>query len=475
MKNSINSIGLIPPQALELEEAVIGCCIMERNAIITASKYLTPEMFYKESHQNIYSAIIRLNDERSPIDLLTVVEKMRGLNTLDHVGGAITIAQLSNKVGSSSHLEYHCQIIYDKYCRREMIVLAENIKNDMFNDEIDITESIGQINTRTVQLLTFNDKEEKHIKTAINDAVKESIRLNEKDPTLMGVKTGFSYFDKFSGGIQKGDLVVIGGEPSNGKTTLALNICQNAAMHNGLSVVIFSFEMTVNQIAARMMAYDKRFSSKDMISGAIDRDSLNRISGDCFKLKGSNIRIVKPRGSSFAKLKNDIARVKLEYNCELIVIDYLQLITNNRSGASKAELVGDMANELKAIAIDINTPIILLSQLARDTSNPRPSINRLKYSGDIEAAADTIIMPYLPFKYGKVTEMVNNDTKEVGENGIIIIGKGRNIGTTEFMLEFKKDIPGFYNYFDAELPSIDNYIESHKEFDEVAKTKSLPF
>lgn len=291
----------------------------------------------------------------------------------------------------------------------------------------------------------------------------------------MGVKTGFSYFDKFSGGIQKGDLVVIGGEPSNGKTTLALNICQNAAMHNGLSVVIFSFEMTVNQIAARMMAYDKRFSSKDMISGAIDRDSLNRISGDCFKLKGSNIRIVKPRGSSFAKLKNDIARVKLEYNCELIVIDYLQLITNNRSGASKAELVGDMANELKAIAIDINTPIILLSQLARDTSNPRPSINRLKYSGDIEAAADTIIMPYLPFKYGKVTEMVNNDTKEVGENGIIIIGKGRNIGTTEFMLEFKKDIPGFYNYFDAELPSIDNYIESHKEFDEVAKTKSLPF
>jgi replicative DNA helicase len=457
-KSQFTEFGKVPPQAIEFEEAILGACIIEKNAIITALKHITADCFYKDSNRYVFEAICNLNDEHSPIDLLTVVEKLRQVNQLDIVGGATYIAQLSNKVGSAAHLEFHCQTVYEKYCRREIIRVCSEVSNDMFGDDLDIMDAIALMNGQTINLLKQAEKDEKHIKDAVNEALKHSMKMNAKDPSLQGIKTGFTYFDNFSGGLQRGDLVIIGGEPSNGKTTLALNIIQNCA-NAGSKVAFYSYEMTINQIAARMIAYDKRISSKDIIRGEVPADALTKISNECTKLKSNDIWLVKPKGTSFGKLKTDIQRIKLEYDIDALGIDYIQLISNNRGGGNKAELTGEIANELKALAVELDIAIVLLSQLARDNNSPRPTISRLKYSGDIEAAADTIIMPYLPFKYGKMTENVNNESVDIGENAIIIVGKGRNIGTTEFILEFKKEVPAFYNHFEQQQPSLNNYTE----------------
>lgn len=446
----------VPPQAIEFEEAILGACIIEKNAIITALKYITSDCFYKEINRYIFEAVCELNSSHRPIDMLTVVEQLRQNNQLDNVGGASYIAQLANKVGSASHIDFHCQTVYEKYCRREIIRICSEISSDMFSDDLDVMDAISILNTNTINLVKQSEKDEKHIKEAINDAINHSMRVNAKDPSLMGINTGFTYFDNF-GGLQLGDLVIIGGETSNGKTTLGLNIAQNCAL-NGAKIAIYSYEMTVEQLASRMIAYDKRVSSKDIILGKVPADALTRIGNEVQKLKQSDIWILKPRGTSFGKLKTDIQRVKLEYNVDIVEIDYLQLISNKGSG-SRAELTGEMANELKALAVELNIVIVLLSQLARDNSNPRPTISRLKYSGDIEAAADTILMPYLPFKYEKLTENVNGKSVDIGENGIIIVGKGRNIGTTEFILDFKKEIPAFYNHYETLQPELTSYSE----------------
>lgn len=466
-KNNIFEHGKIPPQSIEMEEAVLGAIIVEGNCFQSVLEYLKIESFYKEAHQIIFKCLLSIFDRRENIDLLTVVEELRRVDQLETIGGAIYIAQLSSKVGSASHIEFHSKIIAEKYIRREFIRLSNELSNGMFDDQTDLLSAINEFDTSKMNILSFTRDEEKHIKEAVNEMVDYSVKLN-KNLIPKGLPTGYSYYDEFSGGMQRGDLIVIAGETSNGKTTLALNILKNTVSHT-TKAAIFSFEMTAFQLAARMVAHSEKISSKDIIRGALTERDLKIISKNAYKLTSSELYIVKPSGSSFNKLKRDIVRMVKIYGLELIVIDYLQLLSNPKHGASSADMIGEMANALKSLAVELDICIIAISQLARNQSNPRPTLSRLKGSGDIENAADTVIFTYLPYKYNLVCESVNGENQNIDENAIIIVGKGRNIGTTEFILEFKKEIPAFFNYHVAEIDNNSSFID----YSQV--TKETPF
>jgi replicative DNA helicase len=452
----MHEINRIPPQCIEAEKAIIGACMVDAKAYPMAAKYLKAEMFYNEQHRILFDAMQKLVEKRKNIDIITISEALMANGKIEQVGGAYNIALLTNAVASGTNLEYHARIVFEKYLRRSLINLNRECEALCYDESNDLAEIIAKLSKEPVALLSYSVKEERHISQAIDEAVDYAIKKHNNSEELKGINTGFTYFDNFSGGIAKGDLMVIGGEPSNGKTTLALNIAQNAAK-SGVKTGVFSYEMTIVQLAARALGFEKNLSSKDIMRGAINPTELLTISKGCGILKSSHLYIFKPKGTSFNLLRNEVYRVKAEYGMELLVIDYLQLIRNNRHGANNADAVGEIANELKAIAVDLDMAIILLSQLSRDRANPRPSISRLKYSGDIEAAADTILMPFLPFKYDLHTTEVNGAVEDMGENALIIVGKGRNIGTTEFILGFEKEVPAFSNFKTSNLPSLDNY------------------
>lgn len=439
-------IGKIPPQAVELEEAVLGALLIESKTLDEVNAILKPESFYKETHQKIYRAILNLKDQSKAIDILTVANELRSAGLLDEVGGAYYLASLTSKIGSAVHVDFHAKVIAEKYIRREIIRLSSELVNTMFDEHSELISEINTFDNQLKETLSFTKSDEKHIMLAVNEMAEYSIKLNE-NLIPKGIPTGYTYFDDFSGGIQRGDLMIIAGETSSGKTTLALNILRNTSIH-GTRSAIYSYEMTSFQIAARMVAHDQKISSKDIIRGMIPSNSIKLITSRVTRLVNSQTYIVKPSGTGFAKLVQDISRMVKLYGLDLIVIDYLQLISNSKKGLSTADMIAEMSNRLKSLAVELNVAIILLSQLARDKHQPRPTLSRLKGSGDIENAADIVLFTYLPYKYGKNFEEVNGESKEVGKNAIFIVDKGRNIGTTQFVVEFKEEIPAFFNYFE---------------------------
>ena len=454
----MNELGKLPPQAVDIERAILGALLIEGDKFSLAKQYISSKTFYKDAHQMIFQAM----EEVSNIDVLTISEKLRSKEELEEIGGSIYLAELTMVVSSSIHLELHCKVIAEKYMRREIIMLACKLEAAMYDENNDLIDEISDFDKIKNNVISFIGKDEKHISEAINETIQHSIKLNRKEVNT-GLLTGFKYYDEFSGGIQNGDLVIIGGETSNGKTTLALNIASNMA-RKGTRVGIISYEMTIFQLTSRLIGYDAKCSSKDIIRGNIESSKLIEMGMES-KLNDSELYMLKPVSSNFDRLIIEINRLVKLYKLEAIFIDYLQLLSNFRKGASTADMFAEMANALKSLSVKLDISTILLSQLARDRAKPRPSMSRLKGSGDIENAADVVMFTYLPYKYGYMTEKVNGENEEIGKNAIIMVAKGRNIGTTEFILRFDETIPAYFNYH-KEDAWIEEFREQQTPFDE---------
>lgn len=433
----------ILPNAIESEKYILAHLLTDRTVSPKVFAYVTSkDFFYNPTNYKIFEAIDRLRNASKDFDLVSVHQLVPEL--------AIELGNLTLLQTSGSDIETHCQLVTEAYIKRSIITESLRLREAMLNDDIDFIDAINDFNAKQKELLTFGSKEEKHVAIAVDEMVQYSAKVNQHHPDTKGVLTGFSYFDNFSGGLQLGDLVIVAGETSNGKTTLSLNMLHNIAI-SGIPCAIFSYEMTIYQLTARMVSYSKKISSKDIIRGKISVAELQNISKQVGRLKTSDMYFVKPSGNSFTRLVADIVRLTQEYKLKVICIDYLQLISNtSKRSSNSAELIGEIANRLKALAVELNICIILISQLRREHGKVRPTINRLKSSGDIENAADTVMLTYLPYKFDLTSETVNGESVEIGEDGIIIIGKGRNIGTTEFRLNFVKEVPGFYNFVSAE-------------------------
>jgi len=461
--------GKIPPQAIDVEESVIGAFMLERDAFI--NNQVKPEWFYKEEHQKIISCIAELVSESIPIDLIQVTRKLMNKNLLELVGGPMMITQLTSKVASAAHIEFHIQIIKEKYIRREMIRLSSELMNKSYDETIDIEDIFSSLQSELGNVMSFGDDKS----CSYQEASKELVdSLNSTVTT--GIKSGFSKFDKFSGGYQKSDLVIIAGETSQGKTSLAVTSLRHCAT-NKIPCAVFSLEMTQRQLVARMTAQETGISSKRIMYNDLTAKEKNDVFNMIEYRKYFPIYFDESSVNDVDKICTSIRKLKIKFNIEIALVDYIQDI----KGADTESGVAEIGRKLKNIAKELDITVIAISQLSRDKANPEPTISRLRGSGQLEEKADVIMMVYRPEYYGRTYSDPHEEITTIGTGQVKIV-KGRNIGLGSFILNFNKDTTNFYDYEvnistneSEPINSNTGQFKQNESFCEQDKSEHIPF
>lgn len=433
----------LQPHAPDFEKAVLGAILIEPHSIDRVLDKLFPDVFYDPKHQDIFKSILQLKKENYPVDIITCAEKLKSVKKLKVVGGPGYITELTSRIGSTANIEYHSAVIYQKYQQRQLIKLGDKMMNQAFNER-DGFDIINEAQEAMSKLTGFDIKNVKHVSDVLFELQKTVDRNINNTGELTGIPTGFISFDKHSNGLQLGDLTIIAGETSNGKTALALNIINHASLL-GVPSIIYSYEMSDRQLVARMVATSSGISSKDILYNKLNDHQLVKLNDGIGALYEQNLFIDDLENSSYEYLERSIRSMVIKEGIKLVVIDYLQLIRLNSKNLNKVDQVAQIANDLKNLAKTLNISIILISQLSRDKNNPTPTLSRLKGSGDIENAADVIWLVWQPMNYNEYDFECKGETISSKGNSHHIIAKGRNIGTTEFALGFNKPLTTFTN------------------------------
>lgn len=462
--------GYMPPQAVELEEAVLGAVMIETNAIFSVIEILKPEAFYKESHQLIYQAALDLAAKHEPIDLYTVGEMLNRKKLLEQVGGAVYLASLSQRAGSASHIEFHSKIIAQKYIQRELIRASSDIQKNSFNDELDLTDLIDYAEGQIFKV------SEGHIRRDVQSAfevVKKALKLIEeaknKPDGLSGVPTGFNDLDKLTLGWQPSDLVIIAARPAMGKTAFVLSMARNISIDFNRAAAFFSLEMSAEQLMTRLIVSESGIDSRTIKSGRLEPAQWAHLEKSIVPLQNAKLFIDDTPALSIFEFRSKARRLKVQHNIELIIIDYLQLMTGpNETRGNREQEVSAISRSLKAIAKELNVPILALSQLNRSVEtrggNKRPQLSDLRESGAIEQDADIVSFIHRPEYYGMTYDEAG--VPLVPGLAEIIIAKHRNGATDIVNLKFRAEQARFTNL--DELPdmgSIATKPNTYKEID----------
>jgi replicative DNA helicase len=457
---SLLDLWRVPPQCIDLEEAVLGALMLDADAFNQVCSILKPESFYKESHAKIYSAIKGLSERGQPVDILTVTEKLRKLNELESVGGAYAIAMLSSKVATAVHIEYHTKIIIQKYLAREMIRICNERLNDCYDDSIDIDDLISGHES---ELKRISD----HIVVSQNiefkDVIAESMTELEKrsqnyrDNIHNGIHTGLCDLDRITGGWQNGDLIILAGRPSMGKTAYALHSAKTCARF-GLSVSFFSLEMKKRRLADRILIGESEIESSHYRDGRLDQSEYTKLQQAINRVYSHKIYIDDMGAINPAKIRSILINRKKNIGVDICFIDYLGLMQMDGKNKNLAERVGDVTRELKGIAKEIDIPIILLAQMNRDSEKRAgavPQLSDLRDSGNIEQDADLVIFIYRP-EYYKADTFKDEETGKVVDNiqnyGFLKIAKNRNGETGKVEFKHNESKTNFYDYTDMTAP-----------------------
>lgn len=446
----IPEMGKLQPQAKELEEAVLGALMLEKDAYSIVSEILKPESFYEKSHQMIYSSIVDLAASQRPIDMLTVTEQLKKRGELDLVGGPFYIAQLTSRVASSAHIEYHSRIIAQKYLARELISFTSHVQTKAFDETIDVDDLMQEAEGKLFEISQRNVKKDT---TQINPIIKEAIELLQtaasRDTGLSGLRTGFDGLDKITSGWQNSDLIIIAARPAMGKTAFVLSMAKNMAVNNGSPVALFSLEMSNVQLVNRLIVNVCEIPGEKIKSGQLAPYEWEQLDFKIKELYDAPIFVDDTPSLSVFELRTKARRLVREHGIKCVIIDYLQLM--NASGmnfGSREQEVSMISRSLKGLAKELNIPIIALSQLNRGVENrqghegKRPQLADLRESGAIEQDADMVCFIHRP-EYYKITE----DERGNSLIGLaeIIIAKHRNGATGDVRLRFKNEFAKFMN------------------------------
>lgn len=449
-----DSVGLVPPQSIELEEAVLGALMLEKDAVIEVQGVITPEAFYKEAHQIIYKAILDLSMELKPIDLYTVTEKLKQNRKLSAVGGAAYLAQLTQKVGSAAHVEYHSKIIAQKFVQRELIRAATEIQKKAYDESMDVTDLIdlaeGEIFKVSEGHVKRDVQKSKDILTKTLQAIEEA---SKREGSFSGVPSGFTHLDRLTLGWQPSDLIIIAARPSMGKTAFVLSLARNVAVDYEKGVAFFSLEMSAEQLMMRLIVGESGLDSRDVRNGQLTPEQWKHLEASIKPLAGAPLFIDDTPALSIYEFRSKARRLKTQYDIQLIVIDYLQLMTASvDTRGNREQEVAMISRSLKAIAKELNIPIIALSQLNRSVESrggdKRPQLSDLRESGAIEQDADLVAFIHRPEYYGLNVDEAGNSTQGMAE---IIVAKHRNGAVDTIKLRFRKEQAKFLDYDDISM------------------------
>jgi replicative DNA helicase len=441
------SLGKLPPQALDLEEAVLGALMLEKNALTAVVEFLRPDHFYTEQHKEIFTAIIDLFKASDPVDMRTVVAQLRKTGKLELVGGAYYIAELTSKVSSAANIEYHARIIIEMAIKRDLIQIASQIHHDAYEDTTDVFELLDKTEQNIFQISDSNlRKNYDSMKSLMHQAIVElQEKKNHKDG-LTGIPSGFSRLDRVTSGWQRSDLVIIAARPGMGKTAFVVSALRNAAVEFNHAVAIFSLEMASLQLVNRLISAEAELESEKLKKGNLAEFEWQQLVHKTKTLSTAPIFIDDTPALSILELRAKCRRLKAEHNIQLIVIDYLQLMKGEASGNREQE-IASISRALKGIAKELSVPVIALSQLSRGVEtrggDKRPQLSDLRESGSIEQDADIVMFLYRPEYYKISVDEEGMPTQGMAE---VIIAKHRNGSLENVKLKFIGKYTKFADY-----------------------------
>jgi replicative DNA helicase len=459
-----NESGKLPPQAMELEEAVLGALMIEKDALTSVVDILQPSSFYKEAHQRIYNAILQLFGKSEPIDMLTVTTQLRSNGELEFIGGASYLVKLTNKVNSAANIEFHARIITQSAIKRDMIKIAGEILKDAYEDTTDVFNLLDKIEQNFFEISERNIRKNYADASTIMRATIEELekKKNNKDG-LTGVASGFTALDRITSGWQNTELTIIAARPAMGKTAFVVSAMRNAAVEWGIPVAMFSLEMSATQLMLRLISAEAEIDSNKLRKGKLENHEWVQLHQKIKNLSSAPIYIDDTPALSILEMRAKCRRLKAQFDIGLVIIDYLQLMTAESGGGGKGnreQEIAAISRAMKNLAKEINVPVIALSQLSRAVEtrggDKRPQLSDLRESGSIEQDADMVMFLYRPEYYKITQDEQGNSTEGVGE---VIIAKNRSGDVDTVKLKFIgkytkfTDLDGFY----TPLPGQDNF------------------
>ncbi|MBL4668054.1 MAG: replicative DNA helicase [Flavobacteriales bacterium] len=441
--------GKLPPQAVDLEEAVLGALMLEKDAVNTAIDILQIKSFYKETHQKIYAVIQHLFGKSDPVDILTVTHELKQRGELDLVGGPYYITQLTNRVASAANIEFHARIISQKYIQRELIRISSEIITKAYDETTDVFSLLDEAESSLFSVAEGNiNKSYESMSDLIRESIKQIEEAKNQESGVIGVASGFTALDRITSGWQPSDLVIIAARPAMGKTSYVLSLARNAAVDFNIPVAFFSLEMSSVQLVTRLVSSESEISSEKLRSGNLRNDEIQQIQTKIAGLAEAPIFIDDSAGLSVFELRAKARRLKSQHNIQLLIIDYLQLMSGNGdNGGNREQEISMISRSLKSIAKELNIPVLALSQLSRAVEtrggDKRPQLSDLRESGSIEQDADMVQFITRPEYYGLTEDEDGNSTQGMAT---IIIAKHRNGSVGDVKLKFVAHLAKFEDF-----------------------------
>ena len=474
----VSEHGKLQPQAVDFEEAVLGAAMLEQNAVTAIIDVLKPEHFYKIAHQTIYGAIRKLFETSEPIDILTVTNELKKSGDLEVVGGAYYITQLTSRVASAANIEYHARIISEKFIQRELISISSAIIKDAFEESTDVFDLLDKAERDLFSVSEGNiRKNSEDMRSLIKESIKQIESARNQEGHMSGIPSGFTEIDRVTSGWQKSDLVVIAARPGMGKTAFVLSMARNIAVDFKKPVAMFSLEMSSVQLVTRLISSETELPADKLKKGTLENYEWEQLHKKITGLTEAPLFIDDTPALTIFELRAKCRRLKAQHDIQLIIIDYLQLMSaggdNGRMGNREQE-ISNISRSLKSLAKELKVPVIALSQLSRSVEtrggNKKPILSDLRESGAIEQDADMVLFIYRPEYYKIDEDEQGNSTQGTAE---IIIAKHRNGALKDVKLKFVDRFAKFCDLEDLNFDLNDPLISPNTSFEDYP-TLTLP-
>jgi len=474
--------GKIPPQAIDLEEVVLGAMMIDKKGVDEVIDILSPEAFYKDAHRYIFEAIFKLFEKSEPIDLLTVSSQLKKDGKLEMVGGDFYLISLTQRVSSSAHIEFHARIILQKFIQRSLIKISNEIIESSYDESKDVFDLLDEAESKLYDVTQGNVKKSTETAQSLVMQAKKKIEEISNKEGLSGIPTGFTKLDQLTSGWQASDLIIVAARPGMGKTALTLTMARNIAVDQNTPVAFFSLEMSSVQLITRLISSETGLSSEKLRTGKLEKHEWEQLNVKVKSLEKAPLYIDDTPSLSIFDLRAKARRLSSQYGIKLIIIDYLQLMTAGgaQKGGNREQEISMISRNLKALAKELDVPVIALSQLSRAVEtrggSKRPLLSDLRESGAIEQDADIVSFIYRP-EYYKIDEWDDEERSPTEGQAEFIIAKHRNGGLDNIRLKFIGHLGKFDNLDDFDSPFGNEFhskMNSGTNDDDVFNTGSYP-